>query len=148
MIFAPAALYSRNIQAYAALLGELEGVGKQILEHLLEALRVGNHAAAQARRRLNFESELLVFCFVTERTGDHFEQTAEENFFGFDGNGTGFDLGEIENVGDEIEQVRSSAMNGAGELDLTRSEIVFGVVAHLLAENEDAVERRAQLMGH
>ena len=32
--------------------------------------------------------------------------------------GARFDLGEIENVADEVEQVRAGAVNGAGELDL------------------------------
>ena len=34
---------------HAALLGELEGIGQQVLQHLLQALRVGDQAAGQVR---------------------------------------------------------------------------------------------------
>ncbi len=39
-------------------------------------------------------------------------------------------------------------MNGAGELDLLGREVAVGIVAELLAKHQDAVERRAQLVGH
>ena len=39
-------------------------------------------------------------------------------------------------------------MNGAGELTCLRGQIPIGVLAQLLAQDQDAVERRAQLMGH
>ena len=60
----------------------------------------------------------------------------------------GFDLGEIENVADQVEQVGAGAVNGAGKFDLLRGEVVIGVLAELLAQHQNAVQRRAQLVRH
>ena len=54
----------------------------------------------------------------------------------------------IENVADQVQQVGARAMNRAGELDLFRSQVAVGVVGELLAENQNAVQRRAQLVRH
>src|SRR5260363_261372 len=39
-------------------------------------------------------------------------------------------------------------MNGAGEFDLLHGEVAVGVFGQLLAQDQDAVERRAQLVRH
>jgi hypothetical protein len=39
-------------------------------------------------------------------------------------------------------------VNGAREFDLTGGQITFRVVGQLLAQDENAVERRAQLVAH
>src|SRR5579872_4756058 len=86
--------------------------------------------------------------FVTERPPNHFEQAGEEDFFRFDADRARLNLREVKNVADEIEQVGAGPVNRAGEFDLPRREIAVGVVGELLAENEDAVQRRAQLVRH
>ena len=58
------------------------------------------------------------------------------------------DLREIEDVADEIEQVGAGAVDGAGELDLLAGEIAVRIFGQLLAEDQDAVERRAQFVRH
>ena len=49
MIGAPAGWRAGDGEPHAALFGELEGVGEQVLEHLLQALGVGDQAAAELR---------------------------------------------------------------------------------------------------
>ena len=49
---------------------------------------------------------------------------------------------------DQVQQVRAGAVDGARELDLLRREVAFGVLGELLAEDQDAVQRRAQLVRH
>ena len=39
-------------------------------------------------------------------------------------------------------------MDGAGELDLLRSQIAFRIIAELLSQDENAVQRRAQFVRH
>ena len=63
-------------------------------------------------------------------------------------NRSGFDLRKIENVADQVQQVGAGAVDRAGEFDLLRRQVAVGVVAELLAEDENAVERRAQLVRH
>ncbi len=94
------------------------------------------------------KSSLPVFRFVAERARHHVEQAGEEYFLRLDGNRAGFDLRQVQNVGDQVQQVRSGAMNRARELDLLVRQVAIGVIAELLAQNKDAVERRAQFVGH
>ena len=75
-------------------------------------------------------------------------QAAEEDLLGVDGDGAGLDLRQVENVGDQVQQVRAGAVDGARELHLLVRQIAFGIVRQLLAENQDAVERRPQLVRH
>ena len=67
---------------------------------------------------LHLEAEAPVLRFVPEWTRHHVQQAGEEDFFRLDRNRAGFDLRQIENVGDQVQQVGSGAVNGAGELDL------------------------------
>ena len=73
---------------------------------------------------------------------------ANADLLGIDRHRAGFDLRQIENVADQVQQVGAGAVNGAGELDLLRREIAVRVVGELLAQDQDAVERRAQLVRH
>ena len=97
---------------------------------------------------MNVERELARFRLVAERARHHVEQIGEEDLLGIDRDGAGFDLRQIENVADQVEQVGAGAVNGAGELDLLRREVAFRIVGELLAEDQDRVERRAQLVRH
>ena len=75
-------------------------------------------------------------------------EIAEEDVLGLDRDGAGFDLRQVEDVADQVEEVDAGAVDGAGELDLLRREVAVGVVGELLAEDQDAVQRRAQLVRH
>src|SRR5690606_547210 len=50
----------RDLEAHAARLGELEGVREQVLEDLLEALRVRRDRGRHLRRDLHLELHLLL----------------------------------------------------------------------------------------
>jgi hypothetical protein len=79
--------------ADAALTGELKGVGQKILEHLLQTLGIGGHAAGKMRVDLDLESQLPVFGLVTERPGDRIDQIGDEHLLSIHGNRSGLDLG-------------------------------------------------------
>ena len=145
---APAALDRRNAQAHAALGGELEGVREQVLEHLLQALGVGGDAASEIGVEIDLERQLPGLGFVTERARHHVEQVRERYLLRIHGHRAGFDLGEVENVADQVQEIGAGAVNGARELDLLEREIAVGVVRELLTQDQDAVERRAQLVRH
>ena len=67
VVGAPAADRGRDLEPHAALLGELERVRQQVLQHLLQALGVGDDAAAELRIDLDVERELAVLRLVPER---------------------------------------------------------------------------------
>ena len=75
-------------------------------------------------------------------------QAGEGDFLDLDGDGAGLDFREIENVVDEVQQVGAGGVDVAGKLDLLVREVAPGVFGELLAEDEDGIERRAQLVGH
>ena len=85
---------------------------------------------------------------MAERASDHVEQAGEEHLLRFHGNRSGFDLRQVKNVGNQVQQIRSGAMNRSRELDLLVRQIAVGVIAELLAQDKNAVERRAQFMRH
>ena len=106
-----------------ALGGELEGVGQQVLQHLLQPLGVGQHGAAQLRIELHLEAELAGFRLVAERPRHRFDDIGEADFLGLHRDGAGFDLGEVENVADQVEQIGAGAMDGAGEIHLLERQV-------------------------
>ena len=97
---------------------------------------------------LDVERQLPVVRLVPERPRDAVEQVGDEDFLRIDRDGAGLDLRQVENVADEVEQVGAGAVNGARELDLLGRQVAVRVVGELLAQDQDRVERRAQLVRH
>ena len=85
---------------------------------------------------------------MAEWARDAIEQVGDGHFFVVDRDRAGFDLGEIEDIADEIEQIGAGAVDGAGELHLFVRQIAARIFAELLTQNEDAVERRPQFVRH
>ena len=148
VVGAPAGLGRHDAQAHAALGGELQRVAEQVLQDLLQALGIGDDAAAEMLVDLHLERQALRFGLVAERPRHGLEHVGEEDLLGVDGDGAGFDLGEIEDVADQVQKVGAGAVDGAGELDLLGREVAFGILGELLAQDQDRVERRAQLVAH
>ena len=118
MTIAPSGADRRNFQPHAALLGELECVRQQILQHLLQTFRVRNQAARQLRRRIHLERHLAVLRLVTERPRQHIQQASEEDLLRVDRHSARLDLRKIQNVRDQVEQVGAGTVNRPRELDL------------------------------
>ena len=111
----PADRRGRNLELNAAAVGELERVGQQVLQHLLQTLGVGHQAASKGRIEIDLERKLSRVRFVAERAAHGIKQIGEEDLFGIDRDRAGFDLRQVENVADEVEKVGAGAVNGAGE---------------------------------
>ena len=56
------------------------------------------------------------------------------------------DLGQVEDVVDQVEQIRTGVVNRAGELDLLIGKVPIGVIGQQLGQDQQRVERRAQLV--
>src|SRR5260221_539312 len=100
---APSAQRRRHRQPDAAFGGELEGIRQQVLQHLLQALGVGHHAAGEVLVDADVERQLAVFGFVLERPADRFQHARGQDFLGVDRPRSGFDLRQVEDVADQIE---------------------------------------------
>src|SRR6185437_274733 len=98
--------------------GELERVRQQVLQYLLQALRIGDDAASQIGVDLDVERQLSVLRLVPERAPDRFEQVGCQDFFRIHRHGSRFDLGQVEDVADQVQQIGAGAVNGARKFDL------------------------------
>ncbi len=109
---------------------------------------VGIDRAAERGIGLYVEGQAARLRLVAEGPRDCFEQRRYVDVFGFDGDRARFDFRQIENVADQIEQIGAGTVDCAGKLDLLLRKIAVGVLGQLLTENEDAIQRRAQLVRH
>lgn len=127
---------------------ELEGVRQQILENLLKSLRVGLYRLWQAFLDFDREFHSLGLGNVPKRAIDVVAEIFELQLADVQNDRAGLDLGKIQNVVNQRQQIIARGMNGLGELGLAAGEIPLGILRQLIGENEQAIERRPQLVGH
>jgi hypothetical protein len=126
----------------------LDGVAEQVEQHLLQPQRVGAHLAIERlavgqlqlhrsllRQRRHQGQALLDQRQQRHRADGHHQPPR-------------FDAPEVEHVVDQPQQVAPAAQNLFGVLALLAGERVRGVRHQQLAEAEDRVHRRAQLVRH
>ena len=85
---------------------------------------------------------------VMEGAVDALAQRVEGDLLGLDGDRARLDLRQIEDVVDEGQQIGARRVDVLGEVDLLAGQVAADVLGQLLAEDEDRVERRAQLVRH
>src|SRR4051812_36661618 len=130
---------------HAAALGELERIRQQVFKDLQQTFGIGTDGTPDGAIELCRKRKFASFRLVTEITIDHFTQVCEMQILDLDRYRTGLNLGQIENVADEIEQVRACSMNSLAVLFLPRREIAVRILSQLLTEDQNAVERCTQL---
>ena len=75
-------------------------------------------------------------------------QVGERDRLDFDGDRARLDLGQVQDVVDQVQQVGARGVDVPRELDLLRQQVARRVFGQLLAQDQDGVQRRAQLMRH
>ncbi|MCY1443422.1 hypothetical protein D9M71_598350 [compost metagenome] len=95
-----AASLEADVHADLATLGELDGVGQQVLEDLLQALTVGEQRDRYLRLDLDLEGQPLVAGKRLEHAAQAFDQALDLGGLGPYFELAGLDLGDIENVVD------------------------------------------------
>src|SRR5437867_7906929 len=83
-----------------------------------------------------------------ERPLDGFAERLKRDFLGFDGDSTGLDLREIEDVVDERQQIGAGGMDVSREVHLLRVQVADSVLGQLLPEYENRVQRCPEFMRH
>ena len=145
---APVLLGAANRELHAATLGELERVRQQVLEDLLQALAVG----VQRRRRVGVdhqvELEMLLFRDRAEGAVHEARDVGNRHFGDRHLHLSRLDLRQIQNVVDEVEEVGARGVYRARVLHLLRRERAVFVVRQQLREDQQRVQRRAQLVRH
>ena len=126
---------------------ELDGVGQVVVEHLLEACRV-EHQAVQRRIDVDFKVQLLVHQHAVEYRADIAHQAAQVHRLGAEVELARLDLGQVEHVVDQAQQVVAAAADVAQELLMLGRCHRHSARVQQLGEADDRVQRRAQLMRH
>src|SRR5258708_38339784 len=95
---APARSHRLGDELHLAFLGELESVAEQVVEDLLEALRVGWNRFRQAGAKIDRERELGRLRDMAKRALEHRLQLGQRPAGDVQGYGAGLALGEIVDV--------------------------------------------------
>ena len=129
-------------------LGELDGVGEQVFQYLAQAPRVG----LQARRYVGIDGAGERQSLLPGQWTQRVEQGGQR-FGGGDGFDVHvglarFDLGEVENVVDQYEQVVAGGIDRLRVFHLLGAQVAGLVVAQQLGQNERGIERGTQFVAH
>ena len=135
-------------QGHSALFRELECIRQQVLQNLFQTLRVGQDHGRQIGRNLGPKVELLFPGERLEQPGEIVAQLAQTEFFDPQFHLARLDLGQIEDFVDQFQQVRARRVDRPGELALLGGQVQLLVFTQQLREDQDAVQRRAQLVRH
>ena len=88
-----------------AAMREFERIGQEVFEHLLQPLGIRENRIRQPRFHVDFEVDALGLGYVAEGALHVVVQIVQSDLAGVDNHGPGFDLGQIENVINQHEQV-------------------------------------------
>ena len=130
---------------YGAFLGKFQGVGQQVQQHLLQALRVSHQDIRDLLRYLRAQGEPLIAAGQALHA-DHFPEAAPETEgdpFEFDH--AGLDLAQIQDVVDDAEQAAHRTPDVAQELVLLF--VQHRQMQHL-RRSHDAVDRCPDFVAH
>ncbi|KAI3479879.1 hypothetical protein L1887_58027 [Cichorium endivia] len=129
----------------AAGVGELDGVSDEVGDDLLETQRIADERIGAVGRHLVHEVELLLRRTHRERLEHAEHDAAQREGDLFDVHAAGFDLGDVEDVVDDGEQVASERRDRDEVLALRARQLgLEGERGHA----DDAVHGRADLVRH
>ena len=128
--------------------GELERVRQQVLEDLLQAVDVAEERLRQLLAHSDLEGQALLGRHVPERLLEVVAHLREREDVRVDRHLARLHLREVEDLVDELQEIVARREDGLRELHLLGGQVPVAVVRQHLREDEQAVERRPQLVGH
>jgi hypothetical protein len=135
----------RDAQRDRAFGGELDRVAEEVVEHLLEPDRIGSDPPRQAAVERDDEAQALLPRARMPPVRDLVEKVEEVEVARFDAHLALLDLGEVEQVGEQVHQRPARRDDG---LHMALALVVEGRQAEELGEAHDRVEGRADLVAH
>ncbi len=97
---------------------------------------------------LDLQPEALLLGLRHERLLHVRADVGEADLGRLDVHPAGLDLGQVEDVVDEPQQVRAGAVDGPGELDLLRGQVLLRVLGEQPGQQQQRVQRGTQLVAH
>ena len=132
------------------LLGELEGVGEQVLQHLAQAARVGRDRRREVGRELDGERRAPAARRRASNSLEHRRREIRQRQCSLTSSVTVPDSTFARSRMSLSSRSRSLPEERItlGVLHLRRGQVLLGVALELAGEDQQAVERRAQLVRH
>ena len=137
--------HGRHGQVDFALLGELDGVADKVDQDLLDPMVIAPQHAQWLRRAPHHEVQALGLGEVAHQALDPVQQRVQAEGLLVDDQFTGLDLGQVENVIDDVQQIAASLAHHADHGTLILGE---RLVFQQLGETENGVHGRAQFVAH
>ena len=134
-------------EAHAALVGELDRVGEEVVQDLHEPDFVGLQGG-DVRVDLRLQENLLLQRLELEVAGRGADEDLEIDGPELQRHAIGLDLGEVEDVVDQLEEVLGIPHDAPQGVLLLVRDLAEGAGEHEVAEADDRVERGAKLVGH
>ncbi len=133
---------------HLAPLGELQRVGQQVAQNLQQAHPVADQQRRYIRVHLHTEKQPFLFGHWRQAGLELVQQFAQIERLQLELHVSGLDPRQVQNVVDQLQQIVPGTVDDLGVAHLLVAEVATGILFQLVAENQDAVERRAQLVGH
>ena len=137
-----------DAQGDHAMLREFDGVRQQVFQHLLQTHQIGLNGRGQTRHALDREFQPFALRHLPERAVHILGQIRKADRAQRHTHRARLDLREVQNVVDERQEVAARRIDRLGEFDLFGRQRRLTVVRQQLGQDQQAVERRAQLMRH
>src|SRR6516225_1389421 len=136
-----------GLDGHFARIGELNRVADEIDQDLGQAATVAV-AWRQVGSQLKLERELFVGRQRLKRAANRLGYVLNAVIGKFEDELAGFDLGEIEHVIDQTEQMFAVGLKAFEYAEHLLGRLAIRAVRHQFGVTQDRVERRAQLMAH
>src|SRR5690606_8924701 len=114
-----------NAQSNTTVLGKLHRVGEQVLDDLLHALLVGIEMRWQVVAHLDLEIQPAILRDMGKVLAEVICQVNHRDIIDDDIHLAFLDLGNIENVVDQVQQVRAGTVDNLGMLDLLLFQVAL-----------------------
>jgi hypothetical protein len=132
-------------QADLAALGEFDGVGQEVEQDLLDAHRIAAHRFRHGRVEFAADGQLLGLGALGDLLAGIEAELVQRKVGVLEQQLVGLDLGDVENVVDDGQQVMGRIGHLAQALVLLG---VAGVALGEVGEADDGIHRRADFMAH
>ncbi len=143
-----AGLVLRQLQVHAAPVRELDRVGQQVLQNLAQALAIGLRVGRHAGCNMAGQRQPLLLGHRAQRLDQRLHRRGQIDRLQHHGRLAGLDLGQVQNVVDQCQQVVAGRVDRVRILDLLGRQVARLVVAQQLGQDQRGIQRRAQLVAH
>jgi hypothetical protein len=137
--------FERDADRDRALLGELDRVVGIVDQHLTDAQRVTDQVARDIRPDIHHELQPLAVGLGREQRGDIVEHLVEIEMGPLDAHLVGLELGKVEDVVDDPEQVLARGLDLLHVVELARRQ---PGLEHQMGHADHGIHRRADLVAH